>query len=114
MKQNFCRDENRKKGALTFRNLHKAVKKDDYCCQFPFKLFHELQKIDYKEKNLNELFYNFSTTSKTQLDMCFPQTTSQQAERRAFQNWKSRRVENCIKKRHKQFAKLLNNQIETN
>ena len=66
------------------------------------------------EKNLDKLFDIFSPTLKNQLKMYFPETTSQPVERHAFGTCKSRVVKYCIKKRQKLFAKLLNNQNETN
>ena len=96
---------------MTFRNSKKALKIDNYSRKILFQLLHELQKIEINKKNLYDLFGN-SHTLKNQLDMCFPETTSQPVERRAFGNWKSRCVKNCIKKGQKLFAKFLNDQNE--
>ena len=75
-----------KKEALTFRTFHKALKNDNYFCKFLLKLLHELQKVYYIEENLDELFEKLSRTLKRQLDMYFPETTSQPVERRPFVN----------------------------
>ena len=97
---------------FTFRNFKNALKKDDYCCKFLFKLLHELQKSNYNKKNRQELFDNLSRTLKNQKDLYFPETTSQLVEKRAFRNWNWRHVKICIKKRQKLFANILNNQNE--
>ena len=108
----FVETKTAKKGALTFRNFLKALKNDDYCCKLLFKLLHELQKIDYNEKNLDELFDRFSHTLKNQLNIYFLETISQLVKKRAFGNCKSKRVKKCFEKRQKLFAKFLNNQNE--
>ena len=100
--------------ALTFGNFREALKSDDYCCQFLFELLYELQRLITMKKKLDELFDKFSRTLKNQSDRFFPETTSQPVEKRAFGNWKSSRVKNCVKKRRKLFAKFLNSQNETN
>ena len=72
------------KEAFPFRNFQKTFKNDAYCGKLLFKLLHELQKIDYIEKNLDELFDKFSRTLKNELDTYFPETISQPVDRRAF------------------------------
>ena len=110
----FVETKTAKKEALTFRNFNKARKNDNYCCTLLFKLLREPQKIDYNEKNLDELFDKFSRTLKNQLNMYFLETTSQPMERPAFGIWKSRRAKNCFKERQKLFRKFSENQNETN
>ena len=53
---------------------------------------------------------NSHVISKNQLEMLFPETTSQPVEIHAFGYWKSRRCEKCNKKRQGMIAKFLNNQ----
>ena len=75
MKPFFCRDKNRKKKEpLTICYFFKALKNEDYCYNFLFRPLHELQKLDYNEKNLDDLFDKFSTTLKNHLDMHLPET----------------------------------------
>ena len=93
----FVEKKTAKKEVLTFRNFHKAIKNDDCCCKFPFRLLHELRKIDYNETHLDELIDKFTRTLKNHLDMYFPETASQPVERRAFRKWNSKRAKNVLK-----------------
>ena len=74
MKPFFVETKTAKKEPLTLRYFYKALKNEDYCCNFLFRPLHELQKFDYKEKNLYDLFDKVSTTLKNHLDMHLPET----------------------------------------
>ena len=74
MKTFFVETKTAKKEPLTFRNFYEALKIEDNCYNLLFRPLHELQMVDYNEKNLYDFFDNFSTTLKNQLVLHFPET----------------------------------------